>query len=272
MHFVHLNYVIGNHEVINLIEPIMDKNVQEEEKSKTDSVKLLLGPRLGSGANKYAYALKEDPTKCALVSSLNVLKSEREDLEKLEKAGVPVPKVYELHDSVTADKNIGQHESALIVERFACGSRGDVQSKLLDVLSEKSIDSIKEIKNKLLAAELYVDDLQFLFREDGTMVLADPDHVSKIETNQQKKLLNISMTVAINKITLGLEYARDVKEGVAPKPDDNDSYAFWAAAEKWHRESAEPKAARKAHIDGIYTQTRVMVVDNDVFDDVDAAV
>lgn len=249
----------------------MEENAQKvEEGPKTEAIKLVFGSRLGSGANKYAFALKDDETKVALVSSFKVLKEEIADLKVLEGAGIPVPKVYELYDHFQADTFVGRHESAVLMERFVCGSRGDVESKLLTVLNANSLASIKEIREKLLAAQLYVDDLQFLFRADGSMVVADPDKVVKIEFQGQLRTMRIGLDMAIKKIAQGIEYAQDFKEGMAPAPSDVDSFAFWAAAEKWSKESAEPKALKAAAKDGIYTQTRELIFD-EVFDDVDLA-
>lgn len=240
------------------------------ETPKPEIAKLVLGSRLGSGANKYAFALKDDPTKVALVSSFKVLKDEIEDLKVLANAGVPVPKIYELHDKFEANTFVGRHESAVLMERFVCGSRGDVESKLLVVLNSKSLDSVREIREKLLAAQLYIDDLQFLFREDGSMVVADPDKVAKIEFKGQQNTMRMGLALAIKKIELGVEYAQDFREGLAPAPTDVDSYSFWDAAERWAKDSAEPKALRAAAKDGIFTQTRELVYD-EVFDDLDVA-
>lgn len=226
---------------------------------KNEKILLVLGSRLGSGANKYAYELKEDPTKVALVSSFKVLDEEIKDLKVLSEAGIPVPKVYELYAEFTANKNVGRHESVALVERFACGSRGDIKSRLCDVLNDKTLECAKEIREKLLASRLYVGDIQFLFREDGTMVVADPEKVVKAQTKSEMREMRASLDLVIKKIERGVEYVKDRKEGIAPPPEDVDSYAFWSAADKWHENSVEPKAARKAAQEGVFTQTRELV-------------
>lgn len=235
-------------------------------------IELKLGKRLGSGANKYAYTLPDDPTKVALISGCKTLNAEIADLKALEDLGVPVPKVYELYKEVKTDKTIGERESALIMERFVCASRGDIVTHLMDVLNNNTLNSIELIRSKLYTAQRYVVDLQFLFREDGSMVVADPDGVFTPETVGQWNQYKNIMEHEFKRIEDGVTYVKDFKSGLAPAPADVDTYSFWAVSRMWNANLVEPKAALQAATQGIYTKTfdLVALLDDEWLKDVAA--
>lgn len=69
------------------------------------------------------------------------------------------------------------------------------------LLNENSIKDLENIKKTMVDKKIKIDDLQFLIKEDGHIVIADPlkVHLKTKPSNNNLKMINLLIEVAKNK-------------------------------------------------------------------------
>ncbi|WP_162261422.1 MULTISPECIES: hypothetical protein, partial [unclassified Acidovorax] len=91
---------------------------------------------------------------------------------------------------------------ALVYDRFEAGTKDAVRMVRnqpivvgeLDYLNKKSISDLTFIKKKIVDARLHIEDLQFLVRRDGGLVISDPLGV-KVGPGYRKNLQMIEFLI-----------------------------------------------------------------------------
>ena len=138
-----------------------------------------LGPKLGSGGNKDVFAFGPDKAVGVLRDGKRAGDIEKElaTLRKLDELGLPTVKAR----PVTVDG-----KPAVMYDRLAQGSKDVV--RLVDdkmktvgsspLLNQRSVADLRAIRQTMIDKQVRVDDLQFLIRRDGRVVIADPLNVA----------------------------------------------------------------------------------------------
>jgi Domain of unknown function (DUF4157) len=148
----------------------------EEQKGKTPSATdpykdATLGDKIGSGQYKEAYKLPDHPGKIIVVmkegGTLEMLQQEIQILQDIEKTGIPVAKV----EGLTSHNG----RPAMVMKQYGGGwkpyGEGPGPRNLMTL---KTIEDINAIRKIIVDSEVYINDLQFLVGEDGSLVVSDP--------------------------------------------------------------------------------------------------
>jgi hypothetical protein len=98
-------------------------------------------------------------------------------LRELQSMGFPVP-VFA--GPVTLDDG----RSGLVMERFPGGTRDNSGKQLLN---ERSISDLNNIVELLYQQDLYIGDLQFLVREDGSLTITDPGPLVRYPSSEMER-------------------------------------------------------------------------------------
>jgi hypothetical protein len=127
---------------------------------------------LGAGLCKTVYSVKgRSDVVIAIAKPLfgGTMEREIKGLETLRKSGVPTVKVHAA--GRTADGS-----RAMVMTRYAAGSKDPA---VWSYLNQRSLNDMKRISGLLRKNRLHVDDVQYLIKRDGSMVLADPLKIKK---------------------------------------------------------------------------------------------
>jgi hypothetical protein len=127
---------------------------------------------LGSGLCKAVYSVKgRSDVVIAIAKPLFGRTMEREinGLETLRKTGIPTVEVH-------AEGRTADGSRAMVMTRYAAGSKDPA---VWSFLNQRSLSDMKRISGLLRKNRLHVDDVQYLIKRDGSMVLADPFKVKK---------------------------------------------------------------------------------------------
>ncbi len=135
---------------------------------------------IGRGSYKTIYEIAGNKVIAILDEGalVSVLNKEIDALEQL--AGKQIPTV------TIIEKTTHKGRAAFVMEKYAQGSEeiavmvnGQVTIKReSSLLNQKSIDDLNAIKKGLEDQQIEVDDLQFLIKEDGSVVVADPGGIN----------------------------------------------------------------------------------------------
>jgi len=122
---------------------------------------------------------------------LTAIGRELEMLNQLDELGLP---------TVKAEKVMVDGKPGMIMEQYAQDSKEIValsgkKVKLMDgadtsLLNQNSINDLTEIRNKMVNDNIKIDDLQFLIKQDGHIVISDP---LQIYTNTKPSNNNLRM-------------------------------------------------------------------------------
>jgi len=142
---------------------------------RIDSIEDHLGPRLGAGLSKTAFAFGDKAV--VMIRDGDLLPGFKEVamLNRLEEAGLPVARPLGL-------TRVGGRP-ALLVDRYVANSKDMMNrpggDEVVDTsrLNENSLSSLKRIKATMLERKIDIKDLQFLVKEDGSFVVADPQEI-----------------------------------------------------------------------------------------------
>jgi hypothetical protein len=138
---------------------------------------LELGEELGSGGEKNVYAIKgRDDIAIGIAKpgvSAERIAQEVAELDKLSDLGLPVVEVQ----AVVSYRG----RPALLMKRYAQGSKTVVRTikgrvKVVgssSFFNERSVKDLERIRDSMEKIPLWIDDLQFLIGEDGSIVVAD---------------------------------------------------------------------------------------------------
>ncbi|UTV41925.1 DUF4781 domain-containing protein (plasmid) [Ensifer adhaerens] len=152
---------------------------------RIENVEGLLGPRLGGGDFKTAFAFGDKAVLVIRESAITTISGFKElaMLNQLDEAGLPVARPLGLI-------RVGGHP-ALVVDRYIAGSK-DMLDRTGDVvvdssrMNENSLLSLLQIKLTMQMRRIDVRDLQFLMKDDGSFVIADPLAVHRaVEPSQE---------------------------------------------------------------------------------------
>jgi hypothetical protein len=138
---------------------------------RIDDVEALLGPRLGAGGFKTAFAFGDKALLILRKGDLMPSFKEMAMLNQLDEAGLPVARPLGL---MRVDGR-----PALLVDRYVANSKDMLDRSTGAVadtsrLNENSLLSLQRIKLAMQMRKIDIRDLQFLVKEDGSFVVADP--------------------------------------------------------------------------------------------------
>ncbi|WP_225766616.1 DUF4781 domain-containing protein [Inquilinus sp. Marseille-Q2685] len=142
---------------------------------RIESVEDHLGPRLGAGLSKTAFAFGDKAVVVIRDGDLLPGFKEMAMLNRLEEAGLPVARPLGL-------TRVGG-QPALLVDRYAANSKDMMNrpggEEVVDTsrLNRNSLSSLQRIKATMLERKIDIKDLQFLMKEDGSFVVADPQEI-----------------------------------------------------------------------------------------------
>lgn len=193
-----------------------------------------LGRWIGQGIYKSVYLVKGDPTKVVLTTGfISVEEESREDggllrevelLEKMRAAGLPTLKVLDV-----GLLNGGLHLGA-ITDRYHSSSRQEFNpEKVLDVLSERTLEMLQGLRGQLYDGKYFVSDLQFLFDEQGSLVLADPLNFKPLRTTEQLEL----MEEAVAKVEAAALFASHLRAGRCSWSPEKSECNVWKLGRKY---------------------------------------
>lgn len=134
------------------------------------------GHLVGFGVYKDTYIVEGHPdvviVVCRVASDgfggmdISDLRNEVKMLRRLGSFGVPVAEV------ISVGMNGGR--PAMLMKRYVGGSKDSEKHAHVSVVSKRSISDLYRIAASIERHDLYVDDIQFLYDKDGSVVVADP--------------------------------------------------------------------------------------------------
>ena len=155
-----------------------------------------LGDIIGSGGNKEVFSYGGDKAVAILKDGKPVksIDDELALLNQLDELGLP---------TVKAEKVIVDGKPGMIMDKFSQGSKDIVKlesGKIKIVgnsplLNQNSVDDLTKIKNTMIEKNIKVDDLQFLIREDGHIVISDPLNVISNSSPSKNNLRMIDLLI-----------------------------------------------------------------------------
>jgi hypothetical protein len=165
---------------------------------RIDDVEGLLGPRLGAGFFKTAFAFGDKALVILRRHDLLPGFKEMVMLNQLDEAGLPVAKPLGLirvggRPAMLLDRYVGNSKDMLEGTRVADTSR----------LNENSLLSLQRIKLAMQMRKIDIRDLQFLVKEDGSFVIADPVAVHRGVEPSAEALETLDKFIAAIEAKLG---------------------------------------------------------------------
>lgn len=191
-----------------------------------------LGQRLGSGGSKTAFTIKDDPTKVLLVTYESYpWLAEKQMLDKMTDMGLPVLKVYDSYKP-------GDGNLYIVCDRYKTGSK-DGQDNVVALTNDRTIASSDQIDRACKKHGIYyISDYQFLWHQDGHIVIADPGslQINKTEFNRLDK----NGTLFYRSWQAAIEFAWQIKHGLVHEP-----YSWGNAKAWWDREGKDHAKVRR---------------------------
>lgn len=165
---------------------------------RIDDVEGLLGPRLGAGFFKTAFAFGDKALVILRRHDLLPGFKEMAMLNQLDEAGLPVAKPLGLirvggRPAMLLDRYVGNSKDMLEGTRVADTSR----------LNESSLLSLQRIKLAMQMRKIDIRDLQFLVKSDGSFVIADPVAVHRGVEPSAEALETLDKFIAATEAKLG---------------------------------------------------------------------
>lgn len=160
-----------------------------------------LGAKLGNGGNKDVFAVKGDESKAVGIlkkgTSLAAIVDEVALIEKLGAQGLPTVKIHEVVEV--------EGRPAIVMDRYAQGSKDVVRLQNNKVrivgdstfLNEKSVADLQKIRDIMVKNNVKIDDLQFLIKSDGSVVIADPLNVVVGQGPSNVNLRTIELLISV---------------------------------------------------------------------------
>ncbi|MDE7416480.1 MAG: hypothetical protein K2N44_09295, partial [Lachnospiraceae bacterium] len=157
-----------------------------------------LGELIGKGGNKEVYLFGDDKVIAITQDGkpLTSIDKEISMLRQLDELGLPV---------INAEKVIVDGKPGILMDRCAQDSKSIValdktKGKVMlkpnadtSLLNQNSIDDLTKIKQIMNNDKIKINDLQFLIKEDGHIVIADPLDVivGQLPSKNNNKMLDI---------------------------------------------------------------------------------
>ncbi len=159
-----------------------------------------LGNLLGKGGNKEVYAVGNDKVVAIMQKGkpLSAIERELEMLQELQKLGLP---------TINARAILVDGNPAIIMDRCIQESKSIValnkrKKKIMlvegadtSLLNKNSVSDLELIKKKMIDKKIKIDDLQFLIKEDGHIVISDPLQVIVGENPSKNNLRMIDILI-----------------------------------------------------------------------------
>jgi hypothetical protein len=148
---------------------------------------------IGRGGEKQVFQIVNDSEHVLafrLDNDLNAMKREMEVLSRLKALGFPVLEV--------AGITMHNGRPAMVMKKYAQGSKDVAKLVGKDVLrmgdskylNQKSIQDLIAIRKLMLSNKIWINDIQFLIAEDGSIVLAD---IRDVEVGRDPSIQNLDM-------------------------------------------------------------------------------
>ena len=127
------------------------------------------------------------------------------------------------------------------MKRAVAGSRSyersDVEG-LLDVMNEKTLSDIETIRRVLVKERVRIHDIQCLFLSDGSIIIADPQHVNTEKHDLYSRYMDRSYDSMdefyfLRRIEATARYAIAVRSGVIERPEIDSRFDLFHVASKW---------------------------------------
>jgi len=159
-----------------------------------------LGEIVGNGGNKEVYKYKDGKVVAVMQDGkpLNAIGKELDMLEQLDDLGLPTVKAEKIivdgKPAIIMDECIQDSKSIAALNK----STGKVSLKPnadTSLLNQNSINDLQNIKQTMVNGKIKIDDLQFLIKEDGHIVIADPLKVTVGEIPSKNNIRMIDILV-----------------------------------------------------------------------------
>lgn len=190
---------------------------------------------LGSGGYKTCYSIKGRRDSVVLVhgesifdldETFRLIEEEAKHLATLASLGLPVAEIHE----IGVLRINGERQAAHIMPRYVCGNRDNCRAQFLRIFNERTLNQARRLLSQFERLQpLYVEDLQFLFRRDGSFVIADPLWVEHRYSTAHR--------VQLTRIIKAARYSLRVRQGGITHPADS---SLWHEAEQWQHEQGVP--------------------------------
>jgi hypothetical protein len=144
-------------------------------RQRIDSIEDYLGPRIGAGFEKTTFSFGDKAAVVFRDGDLLPSFIEIARLNRLDEEGLPVARPLGL---VEVDGR-----PALLFDRYVANSKDMLNrpggDEVVDTsrLNRNSLASLRRIKATMLEKKIDIKDLQFLMKEDGSFVVADPQEI-----------------------------------------------------------------------------------------------
>jgi hypothetical protein len=158
-----------------------------------------LGPLIGRGTVKDVYAYGVDQVVAVLKPGQdpNTISTEIKKLNWLQTQGFP---------TVQANLATVDGHPAMVMDRYAEGSNGILESGSSQFLNQQSIDDLTKIRNLMNGKQKFsFNDLQFLVDRQGHVVMADPENMYQDDSFLKSNNRLIDSLIGVAQKNAGLQ-------------------------------------------------------------------
>jgi hypothetical protein len=174
---------------------------------------------------------------------------EIDTLERLNYYGIPVPKMWGPYRVMAG----GRKSAAVMMKRYAFHDRDfawqDLDTKLIkkaiSVLNDKTLKDLLRIREILEENRMVIDDIQFLFDHDGSLVVTDPlDFTEGIHESEFEERAS-EQTETLDDLEAGIRVAIDIKKGLISLKEVKKfgSWSWWSSCHEFLHTTAKEEAA-----------------------------
>lgn len=192
---------LSANEIVVLRETLEQATALERLKQGVSSVPYLnqyenapLADLIGTGQDKVTYALGSDRVISVVQNGdPQVLVNEIRYMEQLQSYNLPTGRIL----GVTLVEN----QPAMIMTRYAGSWKPTAfGSRDVDLFNVNTINSLQEMRRIIEQERLFIDDLQFLIRSDGRVVIADPLGVSANSLTPSLRVVDTAIEDAVTQV------------------------------------------------------------------------
>lgn len=161
---------------------------------------------LGDGCYKEAWSVIGQPDRAIITTNYpSDFIRELDTIRDLECRGFPVIQIHDVFFKKMSNKRL----MCAIADRYYDGVRGKGRTNIHLILNEKTSSDVQKIRNLINVNKIFIQDLQFLFKEDGSVVINDPQDVyaDKYKWNDHQE----ENARTLDRIEAGVRLAKLVK-------------------------------------------------------------
>lgn len=118
------------------------------------------------------------------------IENEFNALRDIEKAGLPVVKAHGLTKVNGRQAIVLSKVDGIGSKDFARGADGKIKPH--SSLNSKTVADLRKIKQTMQLNKIRIDDLQFLIKKDGSVLIADPAGIHKKKVPSKKNIQTIN--------------------------------------------------------------------------------